>query len=72
MNRKKKLGLMLILGMGILYVLSPTPWKHLEGHADDTSACAVSIYKATRLTGLDVLTDYTCTSTHCLISMTPY
>uniref|UniRef100_A0A093VAF9 DNA-directed RNA polymerase subunit beta n=1 Tax=Talaromyces marneffei PM1 TaxID=1077442 RepID=A0A093VAF9_TALMA len=40
MNRKKKLGLMLILGMGIF-------------------ACAVSIYKATRLTGLDVLTDYT-------------
>ncbi|EEA23150.1 hypothetical protein TMatcc_002011 [Talaromyces marneffei ATCC 18224] len=43
MNRKKKLGLMLILGMGIF-------------------ACAVSIYKATRLTGLDVLTDYTYTS----------
>ncbi|GAM33341.1 hypothetical protein TCE0_004f00172 [Talaromyces pinophilus] len=43
MNRKKKIGLMMILGMGLF-------------------ACAVSIYKATRLTGLDVLTDYTYTS----------
>ncbi|EED14894.1 conserved hypothetical protein [Talaromyces stipitatus ATCC 10500] len=40
MNRKKKIGLMVILGMGIF-------------------ACAVSVYKATRLTGLEVLTDYT-------------
>lgn len=58
MNRKKKIGLMMILGMGILYALLPS--IHKRGYANWNSAGAISIYKATTLTGLDVLTDYTC------------
>lgn len=62
MNRKKKIGLMMILGMGLLYaplLLQPVLQPERE-IANESSACAISIYKATRLTGLDVLTDYTC------------
>lgn len=51
----------MILGMGILYALLPS--IHKGDNANWNSASAISIYKATTLTGLDVLTDYTCMPT---------